>query len=187
MNGGASDEELMSRYQNGDIKAFELLYARHKGGMFRYFLRQTDEGVAAELHQDVWLKLVRNHEHYRPDARFTTYLYSIARNRLIDHHRTSKRRIPDLGKDDCSEQLPAPTNQDPAIAAERREQVDTLLAGIAGLPAVQQEVFLLREEAGLGMEDIAAVTGANVETVKSRLRYAVNKLRQCLQEPVNVR
>jgi hypothetical protein len=88
----ASDEELMERYRDGDAGAFDLLYARHKGGVYRYMLRQcNDRGIAEELYQDVWTNLIRARAGYAVTAKFTTWLYRLAHNRLIDHYRACVR------------------------------------------------------------------------------------------------
>ncbi len=188
MSEHVSDEELMMRYCDGDAAAFESLYTKYKGGIYRYLLRQTDSQVAAELHQEVWMNLVRHHKNYQPRARFSTYLYTIAHNRVIDHYRGKARRLPVSYAEDIQETEPAaPTRYDPAARYQLSIQVEHVLAGIAKLPEAQREAFLLREEAGLSLEEIATVTGTSRETVKSRLRYAVNKLRQTLSEPEHVR
>jgi len=84
----ARDEELMVAYRDGNLGAFEALYRRHKGGLYRYLLRQCrDNAVAEELFQDVWLNLIRSRGSYVVSSRFTTYLYRVAHNRLIDHYR----------------------------------------------------------------------------------------------------
>ena len=184
MSEHVSDEELMMRYCDGDAGAFESLYTKHKGGIYRYLLRQTDSRVAAELHQEVWMNLVRHHKNYQPSARFSTYLYTIAHNRVIDHYRSNARRLPASYAKDIQETEPAaPTQYDPAARYQLSIQVKHVLAAIAALPEAQREAFLLREEGGLTLEEIATVTGSSRETVKSRLRYAVNKLRQTLSEP----
>ena len=83
-----SDEELMLAYRDGDAGAFDTLYRRHKGPVYRYMLRQCrDAGVADELFQDVWMNLIRARESYTVQAKFTTYIYTMAHNRLIDHYR----------------------------------------------------------------------------------------------------
>ena len=85
-----SDEDLMLAYAVGDAAAFDALYARHKGGVYRYLLRQCRQGVAVdELFQDVWMNLIRARASYTPSAKFATYLYRLAHNRLIDHYRAS--------------------------------------------------------------------------------------------------
>jgi RNA polymerase sigma-70 factor (ECF subfamily) len=83
-----SDEALMLAYRDGDAGAFDVLYARHRGGTYRYLLRQCrNAGLAEEMFQDVWMNLIRARTGYTVQARFTTYLYRIAHNRLMDHFR----------------------------------------------------------------------------------------------------
>jgi RNA polymerase sigma-70 factor (ECF subfamily) len=80
-----SDEDLMRRYAGGDMEAFQRLYERHRGGLYRYFLRQSHPFVAEELFQDVWARVIQSRKRYRPEAAFTTWLYTLAHNRLVDH------------------------------------------------------------------------------------------------------
>jgi RNA polymerase sigma-70 factor (ECF subfamily) len=183
--GEASDESLMIAYRDGDGDAFQVLYARHRGGLYRYLLRQC--GVAAlaeELFQDVWLNVIRASLRYSPDARFATYLYRIAHNRLIDHFRRASHR-PSLeceGDEDPVANLAADGRQQPDARMESKAQVERFMTLLSGLPEAQREAFLMHEEAGLTVEEIARATGVNNETAKSRLRYAVAKLRRGLQE-----
>lgn len=183
----ASDEELMQRYRDGDARAFELLYARHKGPLYRYFLRQCHApAVAEELFQDVWTGLIRARQRYEPRAKFGTWLYRLAHNRLIDHYRRQAAGVPISYDDDPDEPLiervAGGAEREPDNEFERRRQAQRLLALLADLPEAQRETFLLREEGGLSLEEIAAATGVNAETAKSRLRYALTKLRQGMQE-----
>jgi RNA polymerase sigma-70 factor, ECF subfamily len=176
----SSDEDLMLAYRDGDAGAFDVLYARHKGGVFRYLLRQCgNRGLAEELFQDVWMNLVRARSGYTVQAKFTTYIYRVAHNRLIDHYRAHSKASLVSFDDDCpeAEAVPAARADQPEEAAERREQVARLLDLIGELPDAQREAFLLHEEGGMGVDEIAAATGVNRETAKSRLRYALNKLR----------
>jgi RNA polymerase sigma-70 factor (ECF subfamily) len=176
-----SDEELMERYRDGDAAAFDGLYRRHKGGVFRYLLRQCGErAVAEELFQDVWMNLIRARASYAVEARFSTYLYRIAHNRLIDHYRARAGGVPlsfDAEDGPDIDALPAPRGDDPMVAADLREQAARLLAAIALLPEAQREAFLLQQESGMSVEEIAQATGVNRETAKSRLRYALGRLR----------
>ena len=178
-----TDEALMLRYRDGDAAAFEALYRRHRGPLYRYFLRQGRERAAAEeMYQDVWTGVIRSRARYRPTAKFTTWLYRMAHNRLMDEFRRRHGREP-LSFDDPGAALadpPAPAGADPQREAEHREQAGRLLAALAALPEAQREAFLLHEEAGLSLEEIAAATGVGFETAKSRLRYAVARLRQAL-------
>ncbi|MGF1528876.1 MAG: RNA polymerase sigma factor [Candidatus Competibacterales bacterium] len=176
-----SDEQLMERYRDGDDAAFERLYSRHRGPLYRYFLRQCGgEATAEELFQDVWLKLIKARGRYRVTARFTTYLYQMAHRRLIDHYRRTKVRVAleSYGDDAEVAAFPMAAHEQPEQREERRRQTETLLALLATLPAAQREAFLLKAEAGLSLAEIAVVTGTTRETVKSRLRYAVAKLRR---------
>ena len=180
-----SDEDLMLRFSGGDASAFDALYARHRGGVFRYLLRHCRNPAAAEeLFQDIWTNLVQARSRYRVEAKFTTYLYTLAHNRLMDHFRRGKGLelvSLDQGEDDPLE-LAASATVQPERAAQSREQARRLIELIAALPAAQRQVFLLHEEGGLGLEEIAAVTGANREAVKSRLRYALAKLREGMKD-----
>ena len=178
-----SDEALMLRYRNGEVRAFEQLYGRHKGPLFRFMLRQCGQrAVAEELFQDVWTNLIRGRDRYRVRAKFTTLLYRMARNRLIDYRRSATANP---GHDHAAAKEPAETV---AVGPGPQDRLETERMGarlrtlIASLPADQRDAFLLREEAGLRLEQIADVTGVGTETVKSRLRYAVAKLKQALSE-----
>jgi len=177
-----TDEDLMLAYAAGDIAAFDALYARHKGGVYRYLLRQCRQsGVADELFQDVWLNLIRARSSYAPTAKFTTWLYRLAHNRLIDHYRASGHltlvSADDEAHEDAIAALPGARSDDPRVRAENRELGERLRAAVAALPPAQREAFLLQQEGGLSLAEIAAVTGVGTETVKSRLRYALAKLR----------
>jgi len=180
MDAEVSDESLMLRYSKGDAAAFEILYARHRGPLFRYFLRQgLDRGLGEELFQEVWLSLIRNSANYRVEARFTTYLYRLAHSRLVDHYRRSQRATL------CStemEDLPADPYWQPEQVIELSQREMLLSEGISKLPSEQKEVFLLRAEAGMKLEEIAQTLGIPLETAKSRLRYAVFKLSRCMRE-----
>src|SRR5512139_1629730 len=178
-----TDEALMLRYRDGDAQAFEALYARHKGPVFRYLLRQCSvAALAEELFQDVWMNLIKARERYEVRAKFTTWLYTLAHHRVIDHYRRQAAGVPISYDDDPDdpriEQVADSEVRQPHNEFERRRQALQLLALLSQLPEAQREAFLLREESGLSLEEIAEVTGVNAETAKSRLRYALAKLRQ---------
>jgi RNA polymerase sigma factor (sigma-70 family) len=186
MNRGPSDEVLMLAYRDGDASAFEILYRRFRGPMYRYLLRQCgNAGVAEELFQDVWLNIVRSRQRYEVKASFSTYVYQVAHNRLIDHYRKTSGKLP-ISYDQEPEDGDALLIDRSRPSAEQQlddgRAVQQLLSAISELPEAQREAFLLREEGGLSLEEIAAATGVNRETVKSRLRYAVGKLRKQLQD-----
>ncbi len=180
----ASDEALMLGYRDGDAGAFDVLYARHKGGIYRYLLRQCrNAALADEMFQDVWMNLIRARAGYSVQAKFSTYLYRIAHNRLMDHFR--RNNAGELSLDDESgapiAEPAAPRSAEPETDAEVRQQAAHLLALLEALPVEQRAAFLLQHEGGLSIEEIAAATGVNRETAKSRLRYAMAKLRQGMQ------
>jgi len=181
MDTAPEDSALMLRYRDGDVAAFEALYRRHNDALYRYLLRLCHNRDAAEdIFQEVWGKIIKARDKYRPTAKFTTFLYRVAHNCFIDHIRRNKRHThtadiepdhqPDTG--DCTE-----------MQVERSLARRRLLDALQQIPDEQRDVFLLREEAGFSLDDIASITGTNRETAKSRLRYAVNKLRAAIDEP----
>lgn len=175
------DTALMLRYRDGDVVAFEMLYQRHKNALYRYLVRLCHHRDTAEdVFQDVWGKIIKSRQNYRPTAKFSTFLYRVAHNCFIDHIRRNKRhsQIVDVEPDN----QPDPGEQ-PETLAERSLAKRRLVAALRELPEEQRDVFLLHEEAGLNLDQIASVTGANRETAKSRLRYAVRKLRVAIDEP----
>ncbi len=187
MQKARSDEELMIGYRDGDVSAFEMLYGRHKGALYRYFLRQCrSAAVAEELFQDVWLSIVRTRERYEVRAKFATYLFHLAHNRLIDYYRHEGRSLP-VSYTDSEALEDIPDGHVPSVERQLdlRRQAARLKQLIGDLPEAQREAFLLREETGLSVEEIAEVTGVNAETAKSRLRYAVAKLRHGLATEEN--
>jgi len=180
MSANATDEALMIAYCNGDADAFAQLYGRHRAALYRFIRRQCADAVVDELFQDVWTRLIVARRRYQPSAKFSTYLYQVARNRLIDHYRSSGRNLEDTQGDDPPD-APAESGQQPENAAQTRQQASRLLTLIERLPPAQREAFLLHEEGGLSLAEIGEVTGVGRETVKSRLRYALASLRQGME------
>ena len=176
----------MLRYRDGDATAFDDLYTRHRAPLFRYILRQCGErALAEEMVQDVWLRIVKARARYEVRAKFTTYLYTLAHNRIIDHYRRSDREIPSsyASSDAVAvEEIEANLGDQPEVDVEACDLVERFTRALTNLPEAQREVFILRQEAGLSIEDIAAAVGVNRETAKSRLRYAVAKIRAELSE-----
>lgn len=175
MTGDLDDSALMLRYKDGDVAAFETLYQRHNDALYRYLLRLSlNPATAEDLFQEAWGKIVKSRENYRPTAKFTTFLFRVAHNCFIDYVRRNKRHTaeinvdPDLSATDDD----APEDQTEKYLAKRR-----LNSSLAQIPVEQRDVFLLHEEAGLSIDEIAKATGVNRETVKSRLRYAIRKLK----------
>lgn len=184
-----ADESLMLRYAGGDMVAFDTLYTRHELGVWRFVFRGVRvQAVADDLMQDVWFALARQAPHYQPSAKFKTWLFTLARHRMVDYFRTAKHHISlEPGTDPEDDQGLAQTwaansGFGPLRRLESKEQALALLDAIAQLPQVQREAFLLQAEGGMAVEDIAIATGVNFETAKSRLRYARSRLRELLQE-----
>jgi RNA polymerase sigma-70 factor (ECF subfamily) len=187
-----SDEALMLAHRDGDAAAFDLLYGRWRARLYRYLLHQAGAAVADEMHQDVWMKVIAACGRYEVTAKFSTWLFRIAHNRLVDHWRRLGREIVDVAAD-LADEDPDGEAWDPVAAAsapaeeanpERRagraQLARQLVAAIDALPELQREAFLMAEEGGMTLEEIAAATGTGRETVKSRLRYALAKLRSQL-------
>jgi RNA polymerase sigma factor (sigma-70 family) len=172
-----TDEQLMHSYANGSAKAFDQLYARHRGALYRYFNRQVNNASTAnDLYQGAWEKIIKSRGKYRKTAPFSAWMYRIAHNHLVDYYRRIK-------PDDSIESDVLPDQQaGPAQGAIDEEQSEQLKAEIGALPAEQRNTLLLKLETGLKMDQIASVTGVSRETVKSRLRYAVDKLKRSLVE-----
>ena len=172
-----SDEKLMQRYAKGDAKAFDELYARHRGPLYRYFIRQVNNRATAnDLYQGAWEKIIKARHRYRSPASFSVWMYAIAHNHLVDFYR-SLRPAEQVDTEALPDQHPGPVQD--VIDCEQSEQ---LQAGISALPEEQRTTLLLKLETGLKMEEVARVTGVSTETVKSRLRYALNKLKRSLVE-----
>jgi RNA polymerase sigma-70 factor (ECF subfamily) len=173
-----TDEALMSRYAAGDATAFDQLYERHELPLWRYILRHSgNRANAEELMQEVWFAVAREAARFRVDAKFTSWLYTMARNRIIDRHRTSHAGVDDEVDSMTDERSPSPLQ-----AAEQAELGQSILAALDRLPREQREAFVLQADSGLSVEEIATVTGTTFETAKSRLRYARERLKDLLRE-----
>jgi RNA polymerase sigma-70 factor (ECF subfamily) len=198
--GRDDDAALMQAWIAGDVRAFETLYMRHKGPLYRYLLRHArDRALADDLFQDTWGRLIGARARYEPRARFQTFLFTLAHNLFVDHcRRASVRPVsasslpgPHGGDDDDDGDergglgvgaIPAPEPTQPDRRAEQQETRARIRAALDALPREQRDVFLLYEETGLSIEEIANVTGVGPETAKSRLRYAVAKLRAAMAD-----
>jgi RNA polymerase sigma-70 factor (ECF subfamily) len=166
-----SDETLILAYQRGDVTAFEELYHRHKDGLYAFLYRSCPRwAVVEELAQDSWAAVVDSIDRYRPEARFRTWLYQIAHNRQVDHWRRRDNRHGSI--EDIAE---------PAVAESDSDDQRRLLDAIGVLPREQKDALLLQEQ-GFSLSELAAITGAGEETVKSRLRYARTQLRALLED-----
>ena len=186
-----ADEELMRQFCVGKQHAFKLLYARHEKPLYRYLRRllgSAETADAEDVFQDTWMKLVdaRDSWQARENASFKTWLYTLAHNRAIDILRKSGREVSaDEGwtEDDAESpwQLwPSATAQQPEQQAFWRKAGQQLLHCLDALPVLQRAAFILHHDDGLSVEEITLVINIEFETVKSRLRYALSKLRTCM-------
>lgn len=189
-----SDEGLMLRYQRGDRTAFAALLSRYKAPVYNFVLRRLGSPALAEdITQDAFLRVVRNATEFKHEARFSTWLFTIARNLCVDESRKrSLRRHPSLdapaandGAADkplierVADDHPRADVDRTAIGSEIQRRV---VKAVEELPDDQREVFLLREVANLPFKEIAQVVGTGENTVKSRMRYALDRLREALSE-----
>lgn len=182
------DALLLSAFAQGDAVAFEVLLARHQRPVFNFLLRSVrDQARAEDLLQEVFLRVIQNADQFQRNAKFTTWMYAIARNLCVDHARKMTHRrhasldAGSLGDDAAPlhERIAsaAPTTEDLAAAPSLREKI---AIAVEALPEEQREVFLLRQLQGLAFSDIASVVGVSENTIKSRMRYALERLQQAL-------
>jgi RNA polymerase sigma-70 factor (ECF subfamily) len=180
----------MTRFQSGERAAFTLLVRRHQASLYNFALRQIGNGSGAEeVVQEAFVRVVQNASEFRHSARFTSWLYTIARNLCIDAiRRRALRRHPSLDEPQRADEAAGPTlgdrTPDASASVERAvssgEIRERVLSAIAELPDDQREVFLLREVSNLPFKEIAEIVGAPENTVKSRMRYALERLQAAL-------
>lgn len=178
-----SDAELLRRHCKGDAAAFAQLYDRHDRASFDYIRRclyPADTGTAEDVHQEVWLAVARNAAQFDEGrARFVTWLFTIARNRVFD---VQRQRQPLPLDEEVAEALPAPAEDGPAQRLHDGQLAQALKEAVQALPWAQRETFVLFSMSELSLQEIASLTGVPVETAKTRLRYARNALRARLGE-----
>ena len=183
-----TDEELLAEFQQGDAGAFERLLRRHRSPLYTFFVRMLgDRARAEDLAQDTFLRIVRGAAAWEHRARFQTWLYTIARNLCVDAVRRDRfRRVESLDAEDGEEGPPIDAvpsgSAGPDRQAESARLRPLLQRALLALPADQREVFVLREQAGLPFKEIAELVGANENTIKSRMRYALVALRKALAD-----
>jgi RNA polymerase sigma-70 factor (ECF subfamily) len=187
-----TDEALMMRFQSGERSAFAVLVQRHQTRLYNFALRHVRSGAAAEeVVQDAFVRVVQNASDFKHEARFCTWLYTIARNLCIDQLRKhALRRHPSLDDTKPTDDGDGPTLGEQtadsranveraAVSVEIRER---LLSAVNTLPDEQREVFLMREVSNLPFREIATIVGVPENTVKSRMRYALERLQAALSE-----
>jgi len=186
-----ADEDLMVSYQQGEVRAFELLLGRHRKSVYNFIFRYVgDKETAEDLLQETFLRVIKGADAYKRQAKFTTWLYTIARNLCVDQTRRRKHRkhasldAPMVASEDSGTLLDVIPSSE--MASDRKsvnkELHETMQRAIAALSEEQREVFLMREFLDLPFKQIAEVVGVPENTVKSRMRYALEKLRLELDE-----
>jgi len=188
-----SDDTLMLRYREGDAAAFGQLYARHSGPVYAFIAwRSPRRDWVDEIVQDSWASLIQARDRYQAQGNFRTWLFQIARNRLTDYIRQQGRTVlateleSAQGGDDEGSVFQALVDEgqaqhSPSAQLSQRQAHESLHAAIRALPADQREALVLQQFSGMSLEEIGQVVSAPVETVKSRLRYAMRKLRAQLE------
>ena len=190
------DADLLRAFAAGDARAFERLYARHQAALYRFVKRLLGRAAAGqvdEVYQDTWLRVIQHAASWQPQgAAFRTWLFTLAQHRAIDCLRKLGRETSLDEHDDGGEPWePAGTAWQgwPAADATARGAEDQafwraagqrLLDCLDGLPVAQKSAFLLHHEDGLGLDEMAKALGVGFETAKTRLRYAMSKLRSCM-------
>jgi len=187
-----SDEALMIRHQRGDRTAFATLVRRHQTAIFNFALRQLRiRSTAEDVVQETFVRVVQNAAEFKHEARFVTWLYTIARNLCIDQLRKGAlRKHPSLDEARSGAEGDGPTLGEQTAdtkASVEREATGTELrvkiaAAVEQLPDEQREVFLMREVANLPFKEIAEITNVPENTVKSRMRYALERLQAALSD-----
>jgi len=189
-----SDEFLMHAFAGGDAAAFTRLYDRHEKATWRFIrhrLGAQHESAADDVLQETWISVARAAPRYVPTARFTTWLFTVARNRVIDHQRAQANAMLSIdaplagaeGEDDAerwADRVAADAADGPLARIESRQQAEAFLDALAQLPDAQREAFVLQAEGGLSIDEVASATGVGAETAKTRLRYAKARLRTLL-------
>lgn len=186
VNENLTDEVLMRMYLDGDQNAFDVVYRRRREGLRRFFERQCGSAaVAKELAQEAWFRLIRacQNGHYTAEAKFTTYLYRLGKNLLIDwyrkhggHQTVELREEIDEGDDKVVSLTSSQRNPEQAYADKERHEA--VMAAVESLSAEQRMTLLMQLEGNMSYDEIAEATNTNRETVKTRLRYARDHLKK---------
>lgn len=182
-----SDEQLMSTFsQTNHVNsqgAFEMLYQRHKGPLYRFIKKSINhEQDAKEVFQELWFKIIRNKKQFNSKLKFTTWAYTIARRLLIDQFRNTGR-MAEFTRIDASPEntLSEHVLKQPENEFEAKQMAKELNHAVRVLPHNQRQAFIMKHEGGLSIKEIAAITEQPQEQIKSQYRYAVNKIKLALE------
>jgi len=174
------DEALMAAYQDGNVRAFEVLFERHRRPLFTFLVhRLGDRALAEDIFQDIFLRIAKKRESFEAGRRFRPWLFTIAHNAIIDNHRRKSVRSA-INAEESMDKEHADAHRGPLEHAVQKEVACGISEALAKLPEEQREVFLMRERAGLDFATIATALGCGTSTAKSRMRYALEGLRHLL-------
>ncbi|MCW8888678.1 MAG: sigma-70 family RNA polymerase sigma factor, partial [Gammaproteobacteria bacterium] len=174
-----NDEILFSQFLKGDINAFENLYNRYRESLYTYLLRSSgNHAEADDIYQDAWSRVINARVPFTTGS-FKAYIFKIARNLQIDNHRRSHLHL--VGDNEKLEEM-ADSKPTMERQIDSEDCGERLLGEVAVLPREQRDAFLLKEESGLSLEQIATMLDVGRETIKSRLRYAMKRLREVLED-----
>ena len=179
----STDDELITAYLGGDQTAFHDLYTRYKSSVYGYFKRQLADAPAQDAFQDTWLKVIDRLHEYEERGQFSGYLFTVAHNVLMDAHRKQARTPEGPEVDDqhvASDHTPEQALDKDQLSAQFQKELKKL-------PIHQRSVWILKQETALSIEQIAKMTDSTKEGVKSRLRYANEKLKAGMQKYVRPR
>lgn len=173
----------MEAYRDGNVQAFDHLYSRLKDPLYRYLLRQTgDNHLAEEIFQDAWSAIIKHHKSYSVKSKFRTYLYHVAHNKLIDYYRANNRQeLQSYDEQDNDTEYFQTESDGVEHSIDIQNRFEHLQRLLARLPAAQRDIFLLHQESGLTLSEIAESMQVPLDTVKSRLKYALAKLRRGME------
>ena len=185
-----SDEELMLAFQRGEVRAFEELFKRHRHGVYNFIYRFLgNKETAEEVFQEAFIKLHQAAQRYEPNGKFSTWLYTIVRNLCVDTFRRKKIREAvsldekrEEGERSLGDTIADASDIAADVLSSARQIEEALQMALLKLNDDQREVFLLREKEELKFEEIAEITGVSVNTVKSRMRYALDSLKRVLRQ-----
>jgi RNA polymerase sigma factor (sigma-70 family) len=170
-----SDEDLMLQVRDGEAEMLGVLFDRYKTPLFNFYTKMTQDRVLSEdLVQDVFLRILRYRQSYRPGTSFRTWMYQIARNARLDHARKSR---PETLLD---AETPAPVS--PADPARQQQEAMLLQRALMHLPEDKREILILSRFQELKYDEIGRLLGCEVGAVKVRVHRALQQLRQIFRQ-----
>jgi len=176
-----NDEALIAAYSDGKQSAFDIIYQRHSAPLYRFILRQCNQNISLseEIFQDTWMNIIKNSKQFQAKSSFSTYLYQVTRHKIIDHARKKISHREDEHSND-SDALESAKMEQPDEKTQLAICIELLQQCIQKLPDEQKEAFILKQETEHTLDELARITQTTLETFKSRLRYAMKKLREWL-------